>query len=117
VDPIIRHLSPGTVLSLGDQVACLPGQIVSKTLAQNDALSLTLFAFDQGEEIATHTSRGDALVTVLSGTGRITLDGVDHGLHAGQSILMPAQIPHAVFAPEPFTMALLQVFAAPEDTP
>ena len=56
---------------------------MSKTLAQNSALSVTLFAFDKGEEISTHESGGDAMVTCLDGTGKITIDGVEYILHEG----------------------------------
>lgn len=63
----IKNIEPEVNLKLADQIAVLPGQIVSKTLAQNDAVSLTLFALDQGEEISTHASEGDAMVLVLEG--------------------------------------------------
>ncbi len=72
--------------------------MVSKTIAQSKALSLTLFAFDKGEEIGTHASDGDALVIVLDGQGQITIDGTSYILNAGDSIIMPAQHPHSVFA-------------------
>ena len=61
---------------LKDQVSYQEGQIVSKTLVQNESVSITLFAFDKGEEISTHESGGDAFVTCLDGTGEITIDGV-----------------------------------------
>ena len=76
----------------------------------NDAVSVTLFAFDKGEEISTHESGGDALVLCLDGKGRITVDGVEHILHEGESILMPARHPHAVFGQERFKMLLVVVF-------
>ena len=78
--------------------------------AQNDALSVTLFAFDKGEEISTHESGGDAFVTCLDGTGRITIDGTAYELHEGESIVMPARHPHAVFGQEQFKMLLVVVF-------
>lgn len=108
--PLIKHLNQAAVLSLKDQVDYLPGQIVSKTLAQNDALSLTLFAFDKGEEISAHVSDGDAMVVVLDGTGQVTIDGTPYTLQAGETIVMPAGEPHAVFAPERFKMFLIVVF-------
>ena len=83
---------------------------VGETLAQNDAVSVTLFAFDKGEEISTHESGGDVLVLCLDGEGRITVDGVEHILHEGESILMPARHPHAVFGQERFKMLLVVVF-------
>jgi len=109
MDAILRHISARTVLDLADQVAYQPGQIVSKTLVQNQAVSLTLFAFDKDEEISTHEAGGDALVTVLDGTGQITIDGTPYAVAAGQSIIMPAQVPHAVLALAPFKMSLLVI--------
>ena len=107
---ILRNIAPSVVLPLTDEVSYQPGQVVSKTLVQNASVSFTLFAFDRGEEISTHQAGGDALVTVLDGVGQITLDGIPHILRAGQSIVMPAQTPHAVFGEERFKMSLLVVF-------
>lgn len=107
---MMKNYDIAAVLSMKEQVAYQPGQVVSKTLAQNDAVSVTLFAFDKGEEISTHESSGDALVLCLDGEGRITVDGVEHILHEGESILMPARHPHAVFGQERFKMLLVVVF-------
>ena len=107
---MMKNYDIATVLTMKEQVAYQPGQVVSKTLAQNDAVSVTLFAFDKGEEISTHESGGDALVLCLDGEGRITVDGVEHTLHEGESILMPARHPHAVFGQERFKMLLGVVF-------
>ena len=107
---MMKNYDIATVLTMKEQVAYQPGQVVSKTLAQNDAVSVTLFAFDKGEEISTHESGGDALVLCLDGEGRITVDGVEHMLHEGESILMPARHPHAVFGQERFKMLLVVVF-------
>ena len=71
---------------------------------------MTLFAFEKGEEISTHESGGDAMVTVLDGTGRITIDGREFVLQQGESIVMPAKTPHAVFGEERFKMLLTVVF-------
>jgi len=107
---MMKNYDIATVLTMKEQVAYQPGQVVSKTLAQNDAVSVTLFAFDKGEEISTHESGGDALVLCLDGEGRITVDGVEYTLHEGESILMPARHPHAVFGQERFKMLLVVVF-------
>ena len=107
---MMKNYDIATVLTMEEQVAYQPGQVVSKTLAQNNAVSVTLFAFDKGEEISTHESGGDALVLCLDGEGRITVDGVEHILHEGESILMPARHPHAVFGQERFKMLLVVVF-------
>jgi len=110
VQKFIKNMEFEKVLTLADEVSYQPGQIVSKTLAQNKALSLTLFAFDKDEEISTHKSEGDAMVLVLDGTGQITIDGTNYTLKAGESIIMPAGKPHAVYALEKFKMFLVVVF-------
>ena len=106
----MKNISKGEVLTLRDQVAYPSGQVVSRTLAQNEHMSVTLFSFDKGEEISTHESGGDAMVTCLDGVGRITIDGVEHILHEGESIVMPARHPHAVYGQEQFKMLLVVVF-------
>ena len=108
--PYIKNMNHEEVLSLASQVNAEAGQIVSKTLAQNKAVSVTLFAFAKGEEISTHDSMGDAMVTVLEGTGRFTVDGTDHLVHAGEVLVMPAKKPHAVYAEEAFKMMLTVIF-------
>lgn len=107
---MIKNISKAEVLTLKEQVAYQEGQVVSKTLAQNDALSVTLFSFDKGEEISTHESGGDAFVTCLDGVGEITIDGQKYELHEGESIIMPAKHPHAVHGKEQFKMLLVVVF-------
>lgn len=106
---MIKNISKAEVLVLKDQVAYQEGQVVSKTLAQNDALSVTLFSFDKGEEISTHESGGDAFVTCLDGVGEITINGEKYELHEGESIIMPAKHPHAVHGKEQFKMLLVVV--------
>ena len=106
----IKNIDHETVLNLADQIHAEPGQIVSKTLAQNKAVSLTLFAFSKGEEISTHDSKGDAMVYVLEGTGKFTVGGKEHLVNAGETLIMPATIPHAVYAQEDFKMLLTVVF-------
>lgn len=88
----------------------MPGKVVSKTLAQNEHVSVTLFSFDKGEEISTHESGGDAFVTCLDGVGKVTIDGVEYILNEGESIVMPAKHPHAVFGQEKFKMLLVVIF-------
>ena len=106
----MKNISKAEVLVLKDQVAYQEGQVVSRTLAQNAAVSVTLFSFDKGEEISTHESGGDAFVTSLDGVGEITIDGVKYELHEGESIVMPAKRPHAVMGKEKFKMLLVVIF-------
>lgn len=84
--------------------------MVSKTLVQNDLVSMTLFSFDKSEEISTHTADGDAMVTVLEGTGRFTVGQDVFVLHEGDTLIMPKGIPHAVFGEERFKMQLTVSF-------
>ena len=106
---IMKNINKAKVMVLKDQVSYQEGQIVSKTLVQNESVSITLFAFDKGE-ISTHESGGDAFVTCLDGTGEITIDGVKYELHEGESIVMPAKHPHAVYGKEQYKMLLVVVF-------
>ena len=106
----MKNISKSEVVTLKNEVNYQDGQVVSKTLAQNDAVSVTLFAFDKDEEISTHESGGDAFVTCLDGVGRLTIDGIPYELHEGESIVMPAGHPHAVYGQERFKMLLGVVF-------
>lgn len=106
----MKNISQAEVLILKDQIAYQEGQVVSRTLVQNNAVSVTLFSFAKGEEISTHQSEGDAFVTCLDGIGKITIDGEDYLLHEGESIVMPAKHPHAVYGEEAFKMLLVVVF-------
>ena len=107
---MIKNFKSSEVLLFADQVSYQEGQVVSKTLAQDKHHSLTLFAFEKGEEISTHASGGDALVVALDGVGEVTIDGDKFLLKAGESILMPSSVPHAIYAPERFKMFLVVIF-------
>lgn len=106
----IKNIPHEKVVKYASMISAGEGQVVSKTLAQNKAVSITLFAFSKGEEIGTHESTGDTMVTVLEGTGRFTVGGVDHILNAGDTIVMPANVPHAVYGEENFKWLLTVVF-------
>lgn len=106
----MKNIPGEQVLELASLVEAGPGQVVSRTLAQNPAVSITLFAFAKGEEISTHASGGDAMVTVLEGTGTFTVAGVEHLVGQGECLVMPAGKPHAVYAQEAFKMLLVVVF-------
>ena len=98
------------VLQLKDLVEYQDGQVVSRTLVQNDYVSMTLFSFDKDEEISTHAAGGDAMVTVLEGTGRFAVGGEVFILSAGDTLIMPKDIPHAVYGQERFKMQLVVSF-------
>lgn len=108
---IIRNIEHETPLILADELSYQIGQIVSKTLTQNKHRSLTLFAFDKDEEISTHESSGDAMIVMLDGKARVTIDGIQHVLNAGETIVMPAKKPHAVYGEDKFKMLLIVIFS------
>ena len=110
MENILRNIPETEVLRLSDLVTYASGQVVSKTLIQNEGLGITLFAFAKGEGISTHESKGDAMVTALDGVGCITIDGQSYELKVGESIVMPAHHPHAVHGTENFKMLLVVAF-------
>ncbi|HHZ20373.1 MAG TPA: cupin domain-containing protein [Firmicutes bacterium] len=107
---LIKNIVFATPIILENLVEYQSGQVVSRTLAQGKTLSLTLFAFDQGEEISAHSSPGDAMVYILDGTAEITIGEEKFTVSKGQTIVMPAGIPHALLATERFKMLLIVVF-------
>ena len=105
-----KNIAKQEKINLKDQVEYQSGQVVSKTLVQNDLVSMTVFSFDKGEEISTHAASGDAMVTVLEGKGRFTVGGEVFYLEAGETLIMPKDIPHAVYGEECFKMQLIVSF-------
>ena len=102
-----KNIPKKEIVEMKNLVDYQQGQVVSKTLVQNDLVSVTVFSFDKGEEISSHAAGGDALVTVLEGKGKFTIDGQEYFLEAGQSIVMPKDIPHAVYGEDKFKMLLV----------
>ncbi len=101
-----KNIEKKASLKLKDLVDYQDGQVVSKTLVQNEYVSMTIFSFDKGEEISTHAAGGDAMVTVLEGTGRFTVGGEVFHLNEGDTLVMPKDIPHAVYGETQFKMQL-----------
>ncbi|OHB76172.1 MAG: cupin [Planctomycetes bacterium RBG_16_59_8] len=87
------------------------GAVVSRTLVQNDAGTITLFAFDKGEALSEHTAPFDAVVHLLDGEGEIVIGGRRHRVCRGEFIVMPAGVPHAVKAMKRFKMLLTMLRA------
>ena len=102
-----KNIKKQVKLNLKDQIAYQEGQVVSKTLVQNEYVSMTIFSFDKGEEISTHAAGGDAMVTVLEGKGRFTVADEVFYLEEGETLVMPKDIPHAVYGEERFKMQLV----------
>lgn len=107
----IKNIDFKTVYNMKSLVDYQEGTVVSRTLAQGDPLSMTLFAFDSGEEISSHTAPGDALVYILDGIAEITIGEEKFEVKEGETIVMPKDIPHALYAKERFKMLLVVVFS------
>ncbi len=85
------------------------GGIVSKQVIKNEKGNISLFAFDKGESLSEHTAPFDAIVQIIDGKANIIIGGEDNFLDAGESIIMPANISHAVLATERFKMVLTMI--------
>lgn len=105
----IKNIPFSETVDLKELVNYESGRVVSRTLAQKQGVGITLFAFDKGEEISTHTAPGDAMVVVLDGKTRITIGDKVLEAVTGQTVVMPANTPHALEALDPFKMLLVVV--------
>lgn len=85
------------------------GAIVSRALVDRETTTLTVFAVDEGQTISEHTAPHDALLQVLDGTARVTINDEEYVIQAGETIVMPANEPHAVAAPDQFKMLLTMI--------
>jgi quercetin dioxygenase-like cupin family protein len=96
---------------LAELVDYADDSIVSKTIIDKSVGTITLFAFDRGQNLSEHTAPYDAVVQVLDGKGQLSIGGKQTTVSAGQLIIMPANIPHAVAAEEKFKMLLTMIRA------
>ena len=102
-------LAPAKAIELNTLVEIAPDAIVSRTIMRNNAGNVTLFAFAAGQELSEHSAPFDALVQVVEGAATIIIDKEEHDVSAGEVILMPKDIPHAVRAKESFKMLLVML--------
>ena len=98
-----------TIFNLLQEIEYSKGGIVSKQIMKNQAGNVTLFSFDKEQGLSEHTAPFDALVQIIDGKAKITVGGTPHTLEAGQIIIMPAHISHAVYAVEQFKMVLTMI--------
>lgn len=105
----IKNIEFSTALEMANLVEYQEGRVVSLTLVQNDALTLTLFAFAKGEAVSTHSAPGDAMVYILDGEAAITVGENTFTASKGQTLVMPSNIPHGLDATEKFKMMLILV--------
>lgn len=97
------------VVRLSDMVSYQQGSIVSRIIIKKPNGNLSLFAFDKNQSLSEHTAPFDALIQVLEGNAEVIIGGISHQLSVGESIIMPANIPHAVNASEQFKMLLTMI--------
>ena len=97
------------IFSLNDSVDYSEGGIVSKTVLKKETGNISLFSFDKGEALSEHTAPFDAMITVVDGIGEVIIGGKSFILQSGQTIIMPANITHAVNAVEKFKMVLTMI--------
>jgi quercetin dioxygenase-like cupin family protein len=107
---LIKNIDFSKVIEMDALVDYQEGRVVSRTLSQGRPLSVTLFAFDKGEEISTHSAGGDALVYIMDGSAQVKIADETFVVSKGQTIVMPANIPHGLTAVERFKMLLIVVF-------
>ena len=99
----------GKVLRLADLVAYQDGTVASRMIINNRAGSITLFSFDEDEGLSEHTAPYDAVVTILDGECEVWVAGVTHQMKAGETIIFPANVPHALSAITRFKMSLTMI--------
>ncbi len=101
--------SKGKVLNLEEMVEYSSGGVISKQVLKNQSGNITLFSFDKGQGLTEHTAPFDAVVQVLDGEAQITIGGNPNLVKKGESIIMPANVSHALQAVERFKMLLTMV--------
>ena len=104
---LIKNIEFAKIFNLEELVEYQEGQVISRTLSQEGS---TLFSFDKGEEISSHSSDGDAMVYVIDGEAEITVGDEKFNVKKGETIVMPSGIPHALYATEKFKMLLIVIF-------
>ncbi|OQY53397.1 MAG: cupin [Desulfobacteraceae bacterium 4572_89] len=106
---LLKNIPFSKAVNINELVDYEEGRVVSRTFSSKSHVNITLFAFDKGEEISAHTSPGDAMIQVLDGEALVNIDGKEIKAAAGQTVVMPANVPHSVFAYTRFKMLLTVV--------
>jgi quercetin dioxygenase-like cupin family protein len=105
----VEPMEPARVVRLAEHVQYADGSIVSRALVQKPVGSITLFAFDAGQELSEHTAPYDAYVQILDGEAELVIGGQVVNPKIGETVLMPANVPHAVNARQRFKMLLTMI--------
>jgi len=105
----VKEFEKARVFSFNESIEYSEGGIVSKTVLKKETGNISLFSFDKGEALSEHTAPFDAMIQVVDGRGEIIIGGNSFFLETGQTIIMPANITHAVKAVEKFKMLLTMI--------
>jgi len=106
MNTLIKNIEFSKSLNLKNLVSYQEGQVTSRTIAQVPSANITLFSLDKGEGISTHVTPGDAMIQILDGSAEITIGNDIFTVKAGETIIMPSDIPHGLEARERFKMLL-----------
>ena len=102
-------IEPSSIFIAAQSIVYATGAVVSKTIIKKPSGNITLFAFDKGEGLSEHSAPFDALVQLLDGSAEITIGGTPYNVKSGESIILPANIPHALKAITQFKMLLTMI--------
>ncbi len=105
----MTETNTGSAFNLDAHIAYFDESVVSKTLLKKDAGNITLFAFEAGQGLSEHTAPFDAVVYIVDGEAQITIGGETQTVAAGQMLIMPANVPHALHAVRRFKMLLVMI--------
>jgi len=103
---LVKNIEFSKVINLKELISYQESQVISRTISQTPRVSITLFSLDKGEGISTHVTPGDAIVQVLDGEAEIAIDNNVFIVKAGETIIMPSNVPHGLEARERFQMLL-----------
>ena len=104
-----NEVNKGIPFDLKENIAYADGSVISKMLINKDTGNITLFSFDEGQGLSEHTAPFDAAVYIIDGKALITIGGVPTTVNAGEMIIMPAHVTHALLAETKFKMLLVMI--------
>ena len=105
----MSNFNHSTIINFKKDIVYASNSVVSKRVLEQKTGNITLFAFDKGQKLSEHSAPFDAMVQVVEGQVEITIDKKPYILKEGETIIMPANIPHALLAVEKFKMLLTMI--------
>jgi quercetin dioxygenase-like cupin family protein len=102
-------ITPGEVIGVEEMLDYQDGSVVSRQIVKDNGGTVTVFAFDEGEGMSAHTTPHVALLMLLDGSATVEIGGEARTVKEGEMVLLPANVPHALKAPERFKMLLTMI--------